>query len=84
MLILFVAISLLFVYNAQCMLMAKAKVHADSSNVSVGYVMFTQKDANSPTIVKGRFWNMKPDTVHVSLKNSEFQTQSSALECEVF
>ncbi len=74
MLIFFVTISLLFVHNAQCFLMAKAKVHADSSNVSVGYLMFTQKDGNSPIIVKGRFWNMKPDTVHVSLKKSEFKT----------
>jgi hypothetical protein len=75
MLVLLAIVSLLFVHNAHSALMAKAKVHSSSDNDCVGYVMFIQNDGNSPVTIKGRFWNMTPSTVHVSLENSQSQRQ---------
>ncbi|UJR10938.1 hypothetical protein I4U23_015123 [Adineta vaga] len=57
-------ISLFFVHNVQSMMMAKAKIHLNSKNEAVGYLMFMQANGNAPVIIKGKLWNMTPNTVH--------------------
>lgn len=66
MFILFATISLLFIHNVESIMMAKARIHSDSSNNVTGYLMFTQINNNSSVIIRGKFWNMAPNTVHVS------------------
>jgi hypothetical protein len=68
MLVLIATILLLLIHSAQSGLIAKAKVHADSSYDHMGYLWFMQNNASAPVTIKGKLWKLQPNTVHVSFQ----------------